>query len=289
MEAAKVGNGNGTRVPGICKRRLKLRFSCNFAFQMPFKKMNFLNWLFPFRQKTADAGKFAQLDAVKILGTIERLELRIAHRFPESGLLRVCSEFLHVARESETLATRLEAPIWPVRTAAYAAAALLAGLAVWALTQLGQHVTIGPDGVHDLLQSTESAINELIFLGLALFSLVGLETRLKRRAALAALHRLRSLAHVVDMHQLTKDPAYLLSLYTETKASPERKFTRAELTRYLDYCSEMLALNSKVAALFAQTMDDPVILENVNDLESLTQGMAAKIWQKIMILDLAEE
>lgn len=30
-------------------------------------------------------------------------------------------------------------------------------------------------------------------------------------------------------------------------------------------------------------------LNAVNDFESLTQGMAAKIWQKIMILDLSEE
>ncbi|MBK7939452.1 MAG: hypothetical protein IPJ82_21260 [Lewinellaceae bacterium] len=130
---------------------------------------------------------------------------------------------------------------------------------------------------------------ELILLGLAFFFLINLETRLKQRSALAALHRLRSIAHVVDMHQLTKDPAYLLGQFTQTQASPDRNLTRHQLTRYLDYCSEMLALNSKIAALFAQNMEDPVILNAVNDLEALTQGMAAKIWQKIMILDLAEE
>lgn len=252
--------------------------------------MTFLTWLFPFRpNKTTGAGKFTQLNAALILKTIERLEARIGQRFPDSGLTRVCAEFRVLAHESENLARRLEAPIWPVRIAAYAAAALLAGLAAWALMQLGQFFSVSAQGIHDLLQSTESAINELIFLGLALFSLVGLETRLKRRAALAALHQLRSIAHVVDMHQLTKDPAYLLAQFTETQASPERTFTRQQLTRYLDYCSEMLALNSKVAALFAQTIDDPVVLGSVNDLETLTQGMAAKIWQKIMILDLSEE
>ena len=251
--------------------------------------MTFLTWLFPFSPKTTEAGKFTQLNAALILKTIERLDTRISQRFPDSGLSRVCAEFRLLSHQSEILALRLEAPIWPVRIAAYAAAVLLASLAVWALAQLGQHFSLNPEGVHDLLQSTESAINELIFLGLALFTLVGLETRLKRRAALAALHQLRSIAHVVDMHQLTKDPAYLLAKFTETQASPERTFTRQELTRYLDYCSEMLALNSKVAALFAQTIDDPVVLESVNDLENLTQGMAAKIWQKIMILDLSEE
>ena len=36
--------------------------------------------------------------------------------------------------------------------------------------------------------------------------LVTLEVRLKRRRALAAIHELRAMAHIIDMHQLTKDP-----------------------------------------------------------------------------------
>lgn len=251
--------------------------------------MTFLNWIFPFQQQKTDDGKFTQLNATLILKTIERLELRISERFPESGLSRVCTEFRVLAHESEALARRLEPPIWSVRIVAIVSGIMLVGLAGWALAQIVRHFSLNAEGVHDVLQSTESAINELIFLGLALFFLLGLETRLKRQAALAALHRLRSIAHVVDMHQLTKDPAYLLGKYKETNASPERTLTRQQLTRYLDYCSELLALNSKVAALFAQTMDDPVVLESVNDLESLTQGMAAKIWQKIMILDLSDD
>jgi hypothetical protein len=251
--------------------------------------MTFLNWLFPFRQKTTGDGEFTQLNAKLILKTIERLEQRIGERFPDAGLSRVCTEFRELAHDTEAVALRLGTPIWPVRIAAYGAVVLLTGLVIWALAQLAQHFSLDAEGVHELLQTTESAINELIFLGLALFFLVGLETRIKRRAALAALHRLRSIAHVVDMHQLTKDPAYLFGNHTVTNASPERSFSRYQLTRYLDYCSEMLALDSKIAALFAQTMDDPVVLNAVNDLESLTQGMAAKIWQKIIILDLAEE
>jgi hypothetical protein len=139
------------------------------------------------------------------------------------------------------------------------------------------------------VQSAESAINELIFLGLALFFLISLETRIKRHYALQALHRLRSIAHVVDMHQLTKDPAHLLSRFQSTSSSPERSLSRYELMRYLDYCAEMLALDSKIAALFAQNMDDPVILNAVNDMESLTQSLSGKIWQKIMIVDLSVE
>ncbi len=252
--------------------------------------MSFLQWFFPSRSDKVQHGRFTDLRADMILNTIHRLENRIRERFPESGLLKVCVEFRNLADELQNLAQQIGPPIWPVRGFAFAAAFLLVGLTGWALAQIVGHFSLNAEGVHDLLQSTESAINELIFLGLALFFLIGLETRIKRHSALRALHRLRSIAHVVDMHQLTKDPAYVLGKAgIETDASPERTLTRSELTRYLDYSSEMLALNAKIAALFAQNMDDPVVLNAVNDLEQLAHGLSGKIWQKIMILDLADE
>jgi len=61
--------------------------------------------------------------------------------------------------------------------------------------------------------------------------------------------------------------------------------TRFGLARYLDYCSEMLSITSKVAALYVQNLDDTVVLSTVNDVQSLATGLSAKIWQKIVILD----
>ncbi len=251
--------------------------------------MPFLASLFSFSGKITVGGKFTELRSELILVTIEKLEQRIGDRFPDSGLQRVCREFRQLAGEADVVARRLRSPIWPVRVVSLTAGTLIVCLVVWALWQLGRHFTFDPKLVPDLLQASESAINELIFLGLALYSLIGLETRLKRRAALQALHQLRSIAHVVDMHQLTKDPAHLLAELQDTQSSPARNLDRHQLTRYLDYCSELLALNAKIAALFAQNMDDPVVLSAVNDLELLAQGLSAKIWQKIMILDLAED
>jgi hypothetical protein len=31
------------------------------------------------------------------------------------------------------------------------------------------------------------------------------------------------------------------------------------MTRYLDYCSEMVSLTAKIAVLFAQSLADPVV------------------------------
>lgn len=103
------------------------------------------------------------------------------------------------------------------------------------------------------------------------------------------LHELRSVAHVVDMHQLTKDPAQLHSVYSSTASSQTHKMSQFELIRYLDYCTEMLSLTSKLAALYMQNVRDPIIIEAVNEIEDLTTGLSRKIWQKIMILNQKSE
>ncbi|MGF1527221.1 MAG: hypothetical protein ACFCBW_10560, partial [Candidatus Competibacterales bacterium] len=139
--------------------------------------------------------------------------------------------------------------------------------------------------VGDYIPPLVAAVNNLVVLGAWVFFLVSLENRLKRRRVLRALHELRTVAHVVDMHQLTKDPERLSRHYVRTRHSPnEERLTPLQLSRYLDYCSEMLALVGKVAAVYAQHLDDPAVLASVNDVELLTTELSRKIWQKLMIL-----
>jgi hypothetical protein len=64
--------------------------------------------------------------------------------------------------------------------------------------------------------------------------------------------------------------------------------TPFQLGRYLDYCSELLALTGKVAALYAERMPDPVVVDAVSDLERLTTGLSQKVWQKISILEATQ-
>jgi hypothetical protein len=98
----------------------------------------------------------------------------------------------------------------------------------------------------------------------------------------AAVNGLRALAHVIDAHQLTKDP--LVARSEDTEHSPTRNLTPYELSRYLDYCSELLALTGKVGFLYVQRFEDPQSQESVNELEQLTTALARKVWQKLMIL-----
>ena len=136
-----------------------------------------------------------------------------------------------------------------------------------------------------LVQVSEAGINVSILLSAAILFLVTAEARIKRARALKAIHELRALAHVIDMHQLTKDPERLLAGGIETPSSPKQNLSASQLIRYLDYCSEMLSLIGKLAALYVQKFDDPVALGAVNEVEALTTGLSRKIWQKIMILN----
>jgi len=56
------------------------------------------------------------------------------------------------------------------------------------------------------IQALDSSISSVVFIGAAILFLVSWENRIKRHRALRALHELRSIAHIIDMHQLTKDP-----------------------------------------------------------------------------------
>ena len=61
----------------------------------------------------------------------------------------------------------------------------------------------------DWLALLESGVNDLVFSALAIWFLMMLPARLERARMLALLHRLRSVAHVIDMHQLVKVPERL--------------------------------------------------------------------------------
>lgn len=230
-------------------------------------------------------GSYSKLASAPIR-TIEQLRDRIRERFPESGLGRVANELAAVAEKNDEVLAQLRQPMWWIRITAAVALLALLGLVVWIIITFARTASAPISNVADVVQAIDAAINELIFLALAVFFLMSLEVRFKRRNALRMLHRFRSLAHIVDMHQLTKDPEYVLHNVTRTASSPVRQLTRTELTRYLEYASELLALVSKLAALHAQDLQDAVVLEAVNDVESLTADLSRKVWQKITILDM---
>lgn len=227
---------------------------------------------------------FRSLDAARIAETADRLGKRIGERFPGSGLSGVAESLRAEIDAAAATARWMAKPQWPVRAISWGSIVVMLGLFVATASLLRGGVMLF-SSVADFLQGLDSAVNELVLFGAASYFLLGWETRRKRRRALRALHTLRSLAHIIDMHQLTKDPERLLNPEQSTPSSPARNFTAFELSRYLDYCSELLSVISKAAALYVQEFDDPVTLEAVNDVEQLTGSLSQKLWLKIDILE----
>jgi hypothetical protein len=228
---------------------------------------------------------YRRLDAACIVATLDALCRRVEARFPDAGLASVTREALAIGRETEARAARLALPDIRVRSGVAVVLALAAGALLVPAGLL--HPAAEAQDAVDLVTGLEASVNLVILATGGIWFLVSLEERLKRRAALAALHELRSLAHVVDMHQLTKDPTTLTRAHVDTDASPRRCYTPASLTRYLEYCAELQALIAKLAALYAEGVRDSVVIEAVNDIESLCASMGRKVWQKITLIPAA--
>lgn len=229
-----------------------------------------------------------KLDPEKIIETISTLEKRISDRFPDSGLRKVTNELLVLSEHTKENITYINRPNVSIRLFCYTIIIIgLTGLvSSAALVFSDAHINIPTTNLpfKDVLIIMEGMFNNLILIGGAFFFLATMESRIKRKRALKSLHKLRVISHVIDMHQLTKDP-YVYDSNQTTKHSPKRSYTKFELQRYLDYCSEASALIAKAAALYAQSLPDEVIVSSVNEIESLTTGLSRKIWQKIRILE----
>ena len=148
---------------------------------------------------------YRALDPTKIVETIERLEERIASRFPGSGLSRVCADLAGVAKQTSQRITYVDRPNWTLRLLLLA----MSGSSLLILVYLGSQAAAlkGTDEWSETVQGLDALFNLLVLLGGGAFFISTLETRWKRARALTALHELRSIVHVIDMHQLSKDPS----------------------------------------------------------------------------------
>jgi hypothetical protein len=213
----------------------------------------------------------AELQPEKITETLEKLHARIEHRFPSSGLGQTCADLIVFSQQTPLVTAEIIKPIiWLRWTIGIFISMVLLALI---LTISSLKITIGTLDITSLIGLLEATTNEIVLIAAGIFSLTTIETRVKRARVVDALNKLRSVAHIVDMKQLSKDPD-----------DPNSQLTDLELGRYLDYCSEMLALISKIAFLYIAQFDDPEANQSVNELETLTTGLSRKIWQKIAIL-----
>lgn len=235
--------------------------------------------------RTKHPNPYRHLDAQRIVATIHALEQRIQERFPDSSLGKLTRDLRQVADETLSRIEEIQRPHLILRVAVWT---LSAAIVVLLIQVPFNYREFRLSEFSNFIQALDSGLSSVVYIGATILFLVTWESRMKRVRILRAIHELRAMAHIVDMHQLTKDPERAFKIGTDTASSPKRGLTPFELSRYLDYCSEALALMSKIGALYVQVFQDAVVLDAVDDLEDLTIGMSRKIWQKIALVDLMQ-
>lgn len=221
----------------------------------------------------------------------------MAERFPDSSLRKVCVEVVQVATLADIRCQEYQRPYYLLRglwTGAFLVVMVITTvLGIWLTHEFTDTTASGEALIQErnglaLFEGLEPAMNVFVLMGAGLFFMFRSEETLKRRKVLKHIHELRSLVHVIDMHQLTKDPSAILGEIQRTAHSPVREMSRYALTRYLDYCAELLALIGKIAALYMRDVEDIEVIQAANEIEELSTNISRKIWQKIMIIGTIE-
>ncbi len=226
---------------------------------------------------------YHSLDPGEIIKTLELLYFRISERFPNAGLANVCKELGQLARDTDKRVAHIRKPYRFLRLGIVVV--MMSGLLAIAYVASIIDYKQDKDNLFGVLQRLEAFINIIVLMGAAVFFLSTAEARWKRQIIIGHLHEIRMIVHVIDMHQLTKDPGASLKRLSRTPSSPDRTLSPFELVRYLDYCSEMYALAAKVALLYAQSSRDSVIMSALTEIEHITANLSAKVWQKITIIE----
>jgi len=240
-------------------------------------------------QSRRNTSSYRRLNVHKIIKTIEILHSRIEERFPHAKLLLVCAELLDIAKESKERIFWIEKANYQIRLIIF----ILLLLIMLSIFYVFPTIKL-PNGswqLNEFLQSLDAITGIIIALSFLIYFFISFETRIKRIRALEALNELRAISHVIDMHQITKDPSKMTTkqqktiyIITNTKSSPILDMDAQSLIRYLHYCTELLSLTGKIGALYGQEIYEPIIIQAINDIENLTTELSQKIWQKIIIL-----
>lgn len=216
--------------------------------------------------------EYRHLRADRLGDTAQILADRLRIKFPEAGLSEVGDTVVDIVRAAAERTEAIQRPIWWLRIVLLALAGVtLAAAIAFAFTLQG-------NALANFLEFTSKTGGALVYLFAGVVFLITLETRWKRWRAVQAIHELRAVAHIIDMHQLAKVP-------DEEAYAGQKVLPPPEMRKYLTFCTEMLAILSKIGQLYVQDFPDGTTLAAVDQFENLATGLSSKIWQKIMILD----
>lgn len=222
-----------------------------------------------------------ELRADKLRDTAEKVQQQISTAFPDSGLAAISAQVVEITKEALVRAESIRRPnIWLRAALGILVVIAIGGIVVYLDAGTGES-SLWRSGLHFLDDAKGSAA---LLTATAIF-LFTYETRIKRKRALNAIHELRAIAHIIDMHQLTKDPDIFGGSPNRSDVE-ETPMSAEAISSYLHFCTELLAVTSKIGQLYIQDFPDALSVAAVDQFEELATGLSSKIWQKLMILDL---
>ncbi len=219
--------------------------------------------------------RYDEIRSSEIISTIEQITLTIKRQFPDSGLSKISAAMEESAKKmDQNIALTLRPRIW-LRAISVILTILLiicAGILLILFVQMIHNELTQRFAIEEFMQGIEAFISALVLIGGGLYFVVTSENKIRRKEALVQLNTLRAYAHVIDLHQLKKDPTI----------SGRTKLDKKKVAEYLDYCSDLMSILGKMAAYYDMHIDDSIVRESAADVENLTTGLSRKIWQKIM-------
>jgi hypothetical protein len=213
-----------------------------------------------------------RLDPARIIETADNLAQQVSDRLPQSTLAGLAADLAQIARQTDGRARNARRPILAIRFAsALAAATSLIGL-VYLASHIHARWEFGT--ITELFEAADAGFNLVVILAGALWFLITLEARIKRKKALGSIEELREFIHVIDVTQL---------YYTPDLYAPHSADSRSPLDldhTYLLFCTQMLGVISNLAPLYTRNAAGDSILRAAAEVEILANAISAKLLSK---------
>ncbi len=182
--------------------------------------------------------RYRTIDPTKLILTTSKMADRVEEHFPKSGLASVANEVAAVAEGTVARVAEIKKPRLGLR--------ILIGIMVLLVISgpLVCSVVLSfrddMTNLGDFLQATDAGLHMILVLAGGIVFLVGMENRMRRNQALEALSEFRSLAHLVDLHQINKDPVSMMAPNQTMTAAPSAVITNSpsiSITRAISFPS----------------------------------------------------
>ena len=227
-----------------------------------------------------------RLDPAKIILTAENLTHRVSSRFPDSTLAGLADDLAEIARETDERSRLAQKPNRLIRGAGWLAG-ILGILGIWYFIDRIQTHLIDAKmefgTVTDLFESADAGFNILVALAGALWFLVTIEARFKRKQILEHIGELLEFIQLIDATQLYCTP----ELY-KSNLPPNGKQSRFDHT-YLLLCNEMLGVISNLAPLYTRGNMDDSVWRAASNVVKLVNAIEGRLFAKSEAIRRANE